>query len=120
MKKVISTEQKPIKMWLDNIEESALQQAKNVANLPFTFKHVALMPDSHMGFGVPIIEWFKDELKEYFLHYLAPKRLDQEGFFNTSEVIRLRDGYLSGDYNKNSAKILWNILIFELWYERWM
>ena len=29
-------------------------QARNLANLPFTFSHVALMPDSHEGFGMPI------------------------------------------------------------------
>jgi tRNA-splicing ligase RtcB len=54
MKQVISTEKRPIKMWLDNIEDGALQQAKNLANLPFTFKHIALMPDCHMGIGMPI------------------------------------------------------------------
>ena len=41
-------------MWLDNIEDGALEQAKNLANLPFIFKHVALMPDSHVGYGMPI------------------------------------------------------------------
>lgn len=52
--KVISTEKVPIKMWLDDIENGALEQAKNLANLPFTFKHVAIMPDSHLGYGMPI------------------------------------------------------------------
>ena len=54
MKKVISTEQKPIKLWLDDIEDGALVQAKNLANLPFIFKHIAIMPDSHQGYGMPI------------------------------------------------------------------
>lgn len=54
MKKVISTERLPIKMWLDDLEEGALQQAKNLANLPFAFKHIAIMPDSHQGYGMPI------------------------------------------------------------------
>ena len=54
MEYVISTEKKPIKLWLNDIEESALNQAKNLANLPFTFKHIAIMPDSHMGYGMPI------------------------------------------------------------------
>jgi len=49
MKKVISTERVPIKMWLDDIEEGALEQARNLANLPFAFKHIAIMPDSHQG-----------------------------------------------------------------------
>ncbi|MFH1288710.1 MAG: RtcB family protein [bacterium] len=52
--KIINTERFPIKMWLDDIEEGALQQARNLANLPFTFQWVAIMPDSHQGYGVPI------------------------------------------------------------------
>ena len=54
MKKVISTENKPIKMWLDDLEEQTLAQAKNLANLPFAFKHISLMPDAHCGYGMPI------------------------------------------------------------------
>jgi tRNA-splicing ligase RtcB len=37
-----------------NIEEEALGQAINLANLPFAFHHVALMPDCHSGYGMPI------------------------------------------------------------------
>lgn len=44
----------PIKLWLGDIEENALAQARNLANLPFIFKHVALMPDCHSGYGMPI------------------------------------------------------------------
>lgn len=54
MKQVINTENKPIKLWLNDIEESALNQAKNLANLPFTFRHISLMPDAHLGYGMPI------------------------------------------------------------------
>jgi tRNA-splicing ligase RtcB len=52
----IATNGKPILSWLppDCIEESALEQARNVAQLPFTHQHVALMPDAHTGYGVPI------------------------------------------------------------------
>ena len=54
MKQVISSERVPIKLWLGEIEDGALNQARNVANLPFAFRHVALMPDSHEGYGMPI------------------------------------------------------------------
>lgn len=54
MKQVISTEKRPIKLWLDDLEDGALVQAKNLANLPFAFKHIPLMPDSHQGYGMPI------------------------------------------------------------------
>ncbi len=54
MKQVVSTENIPIKMWLDEMEPQALAQAKNLANLPFAYKHIAIMPDSHVGYGMPI------------------------------------------------------------------
>lgn len=54
MLKQINSERIPIKMWLPDIEQGALEQARNIANLPFAFHHVALMPDCHQGFGMPI------------------------------------------------------------------
>ncbi|MFA5713823.1 MAG: RtcB family protein [Bacteroidales bacterium] len=54
MRKIITSERIPIKMWLEDIDEDSLQQAKNLANLPFAFKHIALMPDTHLGYGMPI------------------------------------------------------------------
>lgn len=47
----------PIKVWLPGVEdldEDCLRQAYNLANLPFAFKHVALMADTHVGYGMPI------------------------------------------------------------------
>lgn len=44
----------PIKMWLNDMEPGALAQARNLSELPFVFKHVAIMPDAHQGYGMPI------------------------------------------------------------------
>jgi len=54
MNKVIREDGLPIKLWLDDIEDGALDQAKNLAELPFVFKHIAIMPDAHQGYGMPI------------------------------------------------------------------
>lgn len=51
---ITANKQKPIKSWVTDIEFGALEQAKNLANLPFLFKHVALMSDCHQGYGMPI------------------------------------------------------------------
>lgn len=47
----------PVKTWLsgmDKLEESCLEQAYSLANLPFIHKWVCLMPDTHAGKGMPI------------------------------------------------------------------
>ncbi|QCS48344.1 RtcB family protein [Picosynechococcus sp. PCC 11901] len=47
----IQTE-KPVYSWAGHdLASQELQMAKNVASLPFVFKHVSLMPDVHLGKG---------------------------------------------------------------------
>lgn len=54
MRKKIDTEQIPIKLWLDKLEAGAMEQAKDLANLDIAFRHIAIMPDAHQGYGMPI------------------------------------------------------------------
>ena len=44
----------PIFSWCENIEDSAMRQAINLATHPAIQHHVALMPDCHTGMGMPI------------------------------------------------------------------
>ena len=44
----------PIKCWATNLEEGAWEQLYNLANLPFAFHHIAIAPDGHVGYGMPI------------------------------------------------------------------
>jgi len=43
-----------IKSWCENSEQGAIDQAMNLAQLPFVFKQICLMPDTHQGYGMPI------------------------------------------------------------------
>lgn len=46
-----------MKIWLnsrEDLEESCLEQAYHLAELPFLHKWVCLMPDTHTGMGMPI------------------------------------------------------------------
>ncbi len=47
---------KPIKLWTQGVpvEEQARQQLLNTAKMPFIFKHLAVMPDVHLGKGSTI------------------------------------------------------------------
>ncbi len=47
----------PIKVWLEDesrLEETCLEQAYHLSQLPFLHKWVCLMPDTHTGKGMPI------------------------------------------------------------------
>jgi len=50
----VTTEKIPLCLWSDDLDPEALAQARNLANLPCAFHHVALMADAHVGYGMPI------------------------------------------------------------------
>lgn len=51
---VIETRRVPIVVWGPPPDPETMRQAENLADLPFAFRHVALMPDTHVGYGMPI------------------------------------------------------------------
>jgi len=44
----------PIKVWASDVDEATLDQAREAAALPFAAGHVALMPDAHLGYSLPV------------------------------------------------------------------
>ena len=46
----------PLKMWCEGVEveNDARTQLENIASLPFVYKHVAVMPDVHLGKGATV------------------------------------------------------------------
>ena len=46
----------PLKMWCEGVEveDDARTQLENIASLPFIYKHVAVMPDVHLGKGATV------------------------------------------------------------------
>lgn len=45
---------RPVKIWTNDVEESAMRQIENLTTLPFLYHHLAIMPDVHTGMGMPI------------------------------------------------------------------
>lgn len=42
------------KVWADDLDENTTDQILNIASMPFVHKHVAIMPDAHLGIGCTI------------------------------------------------------------------
>jgi asparagine synthase (glutamine-hydrolysing) len=78
----------------------------------------SMMDRKKMPFVAPINVWFQNELKEFFLHYLNEDRLRKQGIFNPEPILKLRNSFLNG--KKESVQKLWNLLVFQMWYEKWM
>jgi asparagine synthase (glutamine-hydrolysing) len=77
-----------------------------------------LMDRPKMPFIAPLKVWFRDELAEKMHDYLGERKLRESGLFNAAPITALSKEYLAGS-SVNYQK-LWNLLVFQLWYERWM
>jgi asparagine synthase (glutamine-hydrolysing) len=77
-----------------------------------------MMDRPKMPFIAPLKVWFRDELKEKMQYYLSEEKLKETGLFNIGPVQKISKEYLEGK-QVNYQKI-WNLLVFQLWYERWM
>jgi len=67
------------------------------------------------GFGVPVAEWLKQKLRPMARDLLSPERVRRAGVFNPDFVSRLQDEHERG--TANHRKLLWTLLMFELWHE---
>jgi asparagine synthase (glutamine-hydrolysing) len=71
-----------------------------------------------MGFGVPIENWFRKELKPLLMDYLSPQRLRNEGLFDPIIVENTIAEHMSTKTNHQYR--LWALLMWEIWRERWL
>jgi len=67
------------------------------------------------GFGVPVAEWLKVKLRPVARDLLSPERVRRAGVFNPNYIARLQDEHERGV--ANHRKLLWTLLMFELWHE---
>jgi asparagine synthase (glutamine-hydrolysing) len=72
---------------------------------------------SKQGFSIPMKHWLNHEFADLVGHYLDPARLARSGIFNPQFVGRLRSEHQSG--RENHSHLLWTLLVFEQWRDRW-
>lgn len=70
------------------------------------------------GFSIPVAAWLNHDLRGLVHEYLNESRLRREGVFDPPAVSALLDDHARRA--RNNAKVIWTILMFQVWRERWL
>ena len=76
-----------------------------------------ILTRAKMGFGVPVGEWFRTDLRELVTERLFACDALCTRIFRPDWLRQLVTGHLSGRANHEHQ--LWSLLMLELWHERW-
>ncbi|KPK41439.1 MAG: hypothetical protein AMJ78_05490 [Omnitrophica WOR_2 bacterium SM23_29] len=70
------------------------------------------------GFGVPIGQWFRAELKDYLCDNLLSSKFLKRGYFDSGAIKEMVNLHISRQ--KDYSFQLWALLMFELWHRKFM
>jgi asparagine synthase (glutamine-hydrolysing) len=77
-----------------------------------------LMDRPKAGFTFPMQEWLTTDLKEYLFYYINEEQLAKHNYINIKKAISMRDEFLAGKLKMETQ--IWLILMFQMWWNRWM
>ena len=77
-----------------------------------------MMDRPKMGFGVPVFDWLRNELRAYVNEYMNETALTAHGLFKKEGVMHIVNRFMAGDRNYNN--LFWYLLVFQMWYKKWI
>jgi len=69
------------------------------------------------GFGIPLSQWLRNELKPLCNELLSDASLQQHGLFDPAYVRQLQQEHYAG--KQNHRKLLWTLMVFQQWYQHY-
>lgn len=105
MKQIIDSTRVPLRLWLDiaDVEQGALDQAKNLGNYPFAYNGIAIMPDTHQGYGMPIGGVLPTQ------EVIVPNAVGVDiGAVDKETEVLTKDGWIFIDKYKEQEVLVWD------------
>ena len=78
----------------------------------------AMMDRPKMGFAIPIENWLTIDLKNQVLYYLSDENILKQNIFELKFIQKIKNDFYSG--KKEFGVKIWYLLMFQMWYEKWM
>ena len=77
-----------------------------------------MMERPKMGFGVPVFNWLRNDLRYYAEEYMSDASFEKHGLFKIKGVKHIMHQFYQG--NRNYNNLFWYLLMFQMWYKKWM
>lgn len=77
-----------------------------------------LLDRPKMGFAIPIGKWLTNELKDLVETHLNEQLIKEQNIFNWTYIRNIKESFYKGKMEYDAK--LWYILMFQMWYARWM
>ena len=71
------------------------------------------------GFEVPLLNWFRNELRSFIEDDLLENNfIAEQGIFNVEEIKKLKQKLFSSNPEDSHARI-WGLIVFQYWYKKY-
>jgi asparagine synthase (glutamine-hydrolysing) len=70
------------------------------------------------GFSLPVNKWLRTDLKDYLYQHINEEQLSKHNYIDVKKAVAFRDDFIAGKENKETK--IWLLLIFQMWWNRWM
>jgi asparagine synthase (glutamine-hydrolysing) len=71
------------------------------------------------GFEVPLLKWFRKEMKSQIEDLLSQKLIQEQGIFNYQEIEKLKRQLFSSNPGDVHARI-WGLIVFQSWWKKYI
>jgi asparagine synthase (glutamine-hydrolysing) len=77
-----------------------------------------IMDRPKAGFTFPMYEWLTTDLKDHLYYYINEEQFAKHNLINAKKAIMMREEFLGG--RKDRGTPIWLLLMFQMWWNRWM
>ncbi|MEO6868844.1 MAG: asparagine synthase (glutamine-hydrolyzing) [Ginsengibacter sp.] len=77
-----------------------------------------MMDRPKAGFGIPVADWLNNELRSFVEQFFSESFIRDQGIFHFYQIEKIKASFYSG--RKEKAEIIWYLLMFQMWYNKWM
>jgi asparagine synthase (glutamine-hydrolysing) len=101
----------------DNFRIKGFETKRILKDVARSLVSAELIDRPKMGFAIPRAEWLRTDMKNMMIDLLTDQTASNRGWFKPEEVKKVIKSHVDG---KDEDKIIWPMLMLELWARNWL